>query len=119
MDDVAFPLTHNLGLLVLVDEEIRQWHIQHGGDPLERLQGRHGSAVLELTDKASGDPRTLGKLNGCQATRLSHTLKLFPQIHWRSLPLVSAYLLLAFAFPTHGEVVMQSVHLLSSSPKES
>jgi len=81
MDDVAFPLTHNLGLQGLVDEKIRQWHIQHGGDPLERLQGRHGSAVLELTDKASGDPRTLGKLSGRQAPRLSHTSNPFPQIH--------------------------------------
>jgi len=81
MDDVAFPFTHNLGLQVIGDEEIRQWYIQYGGDALECLQGRHGSTVLELTDKASGDPRTLGELNARQATRLSHVLQLFPQMH--------------------------------------
>src|SRR5882672_9206404 len=85
MDDVAFPFTHNLRLEVLIKKEVCQWHVQHNGDPLERLQGRHGFAVLKLTDKARGDPRTLRQLHGRQAPRLAHMANLFPEIHGPSL----------------------------------
>src|SRR5215510_4122793 len=51
------------------------------------MQGRHGLAVLELTDKASGDSRTLGEFNSRQSPRLAHTSKLFPQMHVPSLTL--------------------------------
>src|SRR5262249_37671564 len=69
------------------EEEIRQRHTQHGGDALEGMQGRHGLAVLELTDKTRGDSGTLGEFNGRQSPRLAHTSKLFPQIHEPSLTL--------------------------------
>src|SRR5262245_53838100 len=51
------------------------------------MQGRHGLAVLELTDKASSDSGTLGEFNGSQSPRLAHTSKLFPQMHGPSLTL--------------------------------
>src|SRR4029453_8885551 len=51
------------------------------------MQGRHGLAVLELTDKARGDSSTLGEFNSSQSPRLAHTSKLFPQIHEPSLTL--------------------------------
>jgi hypothetical protein len=54
---------------------------------LESLQGRHGLAVLELTDKARGDPGTLGEFYCSQSSRLAHTSQLISQIHWPSLTL--------------------------------
>ena len=68
MDDTALLFTHHLRLQVLLKEEIRHRHTQHCGDALEGLQGRHGLAVLELTDKARGDSGTLGEFNIGQAT---------------------------------------------------
>src|ERR687896_483374 len=90
MDDMALPFTHHLRLQVLFEEKIRQRHTQHCGDAFECVQGRHSLAVLELTDKARGDPGTLGEFNGSQSPCLAHTSKLFPQIHWPSLTLLVA-----------------------------
>src|SRR5262245_6558805 len=51
------------------------------------MQGRHGLAVFELTDKARGDSGTLGEFYSRQSPRLTHTSKLFPQMHGPSLTL--------------------------------
>ena len=44
--------------------------------------------MLELTDKASGDPGTLSEFNGSQSPCLAHMSELVPQMHWSSLILL-------------------------------
>jgi hypothetical protein len=70
---MALLFPHHLWLQVLVEEEIRQRHPQHGGDALEGEQGRHRLAALELTDKARGDSGPFGEFHGSESPRLAHT----------------------------------------------